>query len=140
MKKTLIALSVMLIGSSTALADVSTNAITVNTYLSVINGAVNLNRSVSGYRANQTAATMNSAVQSIVATTNAILCPQVSTGGYAWFRNVGTQTVYVGVSTDLTPFMKLLTNDVALFRVGTTNLNAWTTTGTGSLDWWILND
>ena len=121
-------------------ADVATNAITVNAYLSVANGSISLNRSVAGYRANQTQATMNSAVQSIATTTNAITAPQVTTGGYAWFRNVGTQTVYVAVETSTTPFLKLLTNDVALFRVGTTNLNAWTITGTGSLDWWILND
>ena len=121
-------------------ADTATNAITVNAFLGVINGSVNISRNVAGYRANQATGTLNSAVQTIATTTNAIVCPQVALGGYAFFRNVGTSTVHVGVSTDLTPFMTLKTNDVAVFRIGTTNLNAWSAAGTGTLDWMILND
>ena len=109
-----------------AVANIATNAGLMNVFLKVDNGFSEQDV-ISNKQFDQTTAALNTFVLSPTVATNKMAVPDVTTAGYAIFQNIGTATVYVGITGDLTPFLKLLTNEAAgPMRLGTTNVSFWT--------------
>lgn len=123
---------VILAGASVVFA---ADEITIQATMRVVNGDFELQRSVGSLSVDQTGRAMSSGIQNITTNTNTlVVSSDVTTGGYSWFRNVGTNAVTVQV------YMLLNPSDVALLHVASTNITAYTT-GTNApttfLEYWI---
>lgn len=103
----------------------------VTAILKVDNGAYQITRQVQQLKADQTTQRSAAGIVGTSAATNALPVSTVSTGGYSFFRNLGTNTVTLRVWAQLKP------EDVALFRVSSTNILHSATGGTGALEYWV---
>lgn len=111
--------------------------ITINVYLNVKNNAYESTKQVAGMKATQATVAMDGSVMNVTSATNQIGLTHLTSGGYTWFRNVGTTgTVYVANGGSSAAFMELGTGAVSLVFLATTNMQAWTTSAavTGKLD------
>lgn len=82
-------------------------------------------------------------VQSIgFAAAEALGITDVSTAGYAYFRNIDTVSyVEIGTGTaPFVPFMKLKAGEAAVLRLGTNAPTARANTAAVNLQYWILQD
>ena len=107
--------------------------IKITTSLSVDNGNYKYDRKVTAYGVDQTVQAADMGVQVSVATvTNNINAVNVTnTPGYSFFRNLGTNNVFV------TCTMRLEGGFVALLPLNTTNVTHFTTNGSSNLEYWI---
>jgi hypothetical protein len=120
---------------SAAAAVMAADEITIQATMRVRNGDFELQRSVGSLSVDQTGRGMAYGIQAISTNTNTlVVSSDVVTGGYSWFRNVGTNAVTVQV------YMRLNPSDIALLPVASTNITAYTS-GTNSettfLEYWI---
>ena len=117
------------------LATLADNEVKVTAMLRVDNGNFSLQRAVQNYAVNQTGKSSDYGIQTITTSTNLLNIYNV-TGQphYAFFRNLHTnQNIYVTFT------MLLLSNDVAVVPVATTNISAYVTgtNGNAQLEYWI---
>jgi hypothetical protein len=122
----------ILAGASVVMA---ADEITIQATMRVSNGNFELTRSVGSLSIDQTGRAMSYGIQTITTnSTTLVVGSDVTTGGYSWFRNVGTNAVTVQV------YMLLNPSDIALLPVASTNITAYTS-GTNSeatfLEYWI---
>lgn len=132
----IVLLVVIVIFAARANAATVTNALTITTDLKVENGSFKMERQVNAYRANQTVQGVDYGITTVNGTTNTLPVVNVTaSGGYSFFRNLGTNSIVIQVYALVQP------NDVALFRVNSTNITAYTTTAdtncNANLEWWI---
>jgi hypothetical protein len=105
--------------------------ITVTAQLKVDNGSYDATRQVQQLKVSQVTQRSDAGIVGTSAATNALPISNVSTGGYAFFRNLGTNTVTLQV------WATLKASDVALFRVASTNIPYYAAGGTGALEYWV---
>jgi hypothetical protein len=105
--------------------------VTVTATLKVDSGSFDMQRQVQQYKVNQTTQRADAGIVATSSATNALPIVNVATGGYSFFRNLGTNTVTLQV------YVLLKSNDVALIRVASTNIPYYATGGTGALEYWV---
>lgn len=121
------------------------NEITVNGQMRALNGSLDVTKNWGALRVDQAAAGYVGNVQEIgFATHEALAMGDVSTAGYAQFRNLdATNYVEVGVDVAATfyPFLKLKPGEGSgPVRLGTSAPYAQADTGAVKLDYLILED
>jgi hypothetical protein len=98
------------------------NEITVTARLQITNGNYTDQRNASRVQANQATLGGNAGIQTIgFAAHEAVAIGEVATAGYVYIRNLGpTNFVQIGIDDSGTfyPTIKLLLNEVAVFRAG----------------------
>lgn len=114
----------------------STDEVTVNALLSVVNGNFNLQRSVTVYKVNQVTNLSDYGVATIATTTNLLPIANVIIPRYAFFRNVGT-----GDSITVSCTIQLRAGDVAVLPLASTNITAYKANvwsgDTARLEYWV---
>lgn len=108
--------------------------INVQATMRVQNGDFSLTRAIPSLSIDQTGKNMAYGIQELTHSTNTLTVnSDVGTGGYSWFRNLGTNDIIVAVN------MKLKASDVALLRVASTNISAYCVTSgkTSRVEYWI---
>lgn len=117
-----------------AVAAWAADEINIQASMRVNNGDFSLTRSIPSLAVDQTGNNMAYGIQDLDYTTNTLtINTDVGTGGYSWFRNLGTNDVIVSVN------MLLKASDVALLRVASTNISAYCVTSghTSRVEYWV---
>lgn len=109
----------------------ATDEVTVTAQLKVDNGAYDVTRQVQQLKVSQATQRSDAGIVGTSSSTNALPILNVTTGGYSFFRNLGSNTVTLQV------YVLLKSNDVALIRVASTNIPYYATGGTGALEYWV---
>jgi len=128
--KTLAILCAALVATVSFAAD----EINIQAAMRVENGDFSLTRSIPSLVIDQTGKNMAYGIQDLTYLTNTLtIGTDVATGGYSWFRNLGTNDVIVAVN------VLLKASDVALLRVASTNIGAYCVTSgqTSRVEYWI---
>jgi len=127
MKRTLALLIVL-----AAVASWAADEISVSTTLTVENGNYRKSRRITGLKRDQGRQSADSGiVTSVVNSTNAIPISNVSTGGYTFLRNLGTNDIIVNLAVELKG------GDVALLPVNSTNITHYSQGGSANLEYWV---
>jgi hypothetical protein len=117
-----------------AVAAWAADEINIQASMRVNNGDFSLTRSIPSLAVDQTGKNMAYGIQDLTYVTNTLtINTDVATGGYSWFRNIGTADVVVAVN------MLLKASDVALLRVASTNITAYCVTSgqTSRVEYWV---
>jgi len=116
---------------------IASDEINITATLKLKNGDIDTTRTVQNLKRDQTGNAFTYNIISITTSTNYLqIVSDVEVGGYAWMRNVSTN----GNDINVNGMVLLKDSDVALFRVSTTNIPAWTTNGTSNLEYWIIEE
>jgi len=121
---------IILIATMAGLA-LAADEVQVTAQLKVDNGSYEVTRQVQQYKVTQTTQRSDAGIVATSAATNALPIVNVATGGYSFFRNLGTNTVTLQV------YVLLKSNDVALIRVASTNIPYYAAGGSGTLEYWV---
>jgi hypothetical protein len=116
--------------------------ITLSIDLQCENGDFEFRRSINGVELDQAAQGYAGGIQSLTTTEEAIIVNEISTAGYAWFRNIGDNPVQIGhtVSAAFYGFLQLAVDQVAVCPLAALTYQAKATTGTSKLEYHILED
>jgi len=128
--KTICAFVVVAAIAACALAD---DEIQATARLYVQNGFNKSEKNVQSLNVDQAGTYAAAGVVAVSTGTNTLpVNADVATAGWAWFRNVSTNTrAWVSVN------MLLYPGEFALLPIASTNVTAWTTNGTANLDYQI---
>lgn len=105
--------------------------IAVDAKLKVENGSFSLTRQVSNYRLTQTTSKSDYGIKAVATTTNDLGTKNVSTSGYSFFRNLGTNPIVLILQ------IRLGSNDVAILPLSTTGVTHHAVSGASTLEYWI---
>jgi len=117
--------------------------------LKIANGEFDLTRSANNQTFDQTGTSMDYHIQSVgtAAQEQVTVISDVSSNGWAWFRNITTNTdrsvdvgaqVVNGASTNFVPFIRLLASEFCILRLHpTSNIWAKANVGAVNLEAWI---
>ena len=111
------------------------NEITVTTNLRCKNGYYDQAQNIVNYQKTQTGTHMSSDIIAVNTVGETLeIAPDITTCGYALFRNIGANTISITVD------IKLEGGDVALFIPNSTSITATSFGGDSELYYWINED
>lgn len=119
------------------------NEITVNLKLSATKTYLKIREDPGPITVDLASAVSSGGVQSIGTAAEAIAVGDVTSAGYAYFRNVSTANYIelgTGTGTSFAAFSKLKYGEAGIIRLGTNAPTAKANTAAGELQYWILSD